>query len=221
MLFNALAVSATLLASIGAPLPQAPAAPGSLKFTAPKGWDTRAPSSAMRVGEFAVPGVNGSAELVLYDFGGTGGSVDANIQRWVGQMQQPDGKPTSEVAKRETKTINGLDISLLDVSGTVRRRDAAGRNGETQQPRLPHAHGGHHDAARSVLPQVRWPGRDDRGMGHRLQSIPQQPEVRTINRRRARTAEPSAETLVRAGVSWTARRRRRGRSIATRSTRGR
>ena len=118
MLFNALALSATLFASIGAPAPQAPAAPGSLKFTAPKGWETRAPSSAMRVGEFAVPGVNGSAELVVYYFGGTGGSVDANIQRWLGQMQQPDGKPTSEVAKRETKTINGLDVSLLDVSGT-------------------------------------------------------------------------------------------------------
>ena len=118
MLFNALAISAALLASIVAPLPQAPAAPGSLKFAAPKGWETRAPSSAMRVGEFAVPGVNGSAELVVYYFGGTGGSVDANIQRWLGQMQQPDGKPTSEVAKRETKTINGLDVALLDVSGT-------------------------------------------------------------------------------------------------------
>ncbi len=60
----------------------------------------------------------GSAELVIYYFGGTGGSVDANIQRWLGQMQQPDGRATSEVAARETRTINGLKVSLLDVSGT-------------------------------------------------------------------------------------------------------
>ena len=118
MLFKAVALTATLLASIIGPAAQAPAAPGSLKFSAPKGWETRAPSSAMRVGEFAVPGVKGSAELVVYYFGGTGGSVDANIQRWLGQMQQPDGKATSDVARRESKTINGLDVSLLDVSGT-------------------------------------------------------------------------------------------------------
>ena len=198
MLFNALAVSATLLASIGAPLPQAPAAPGSLKFTAPKGWETRAPSSAMRVGEFAVPGVNGSAELVVYYFGGTGGSVDANIQRWVGQMQQPDGRPTSEVAKRETKTINGLDISLLDVSGTYVAEMRPGATEKHNSPGFRMRTAVITTPRGSVLPQVRWPGRDYRGMGHRLQSVPQQPEVRTIavaarrerNRRRKRWCAP-------------------------------
>ncbi len=75
----------------------------------------------MRVAEFVLPGRDaaaGSAELVIYYFGGTGGSVDANIQRWLGQMQQPDGRATSEVAAREAKTINGLKVALLDVSGT-------------------------------------------------------------------------------------------------------
>jgi hypothetical protein len=94
--------------------------PGALKYTAPPGWQSRAASSSMRVAEFVLPGRDaaGSAELVIYYFGGTGGSVDANIQRWLGQMQQPDGRATSEVAARETKTINGLKIALLDVSGT-------------------------------------------------------------------------------------------------------
>jgi hypothetical protein len=94
--------------------------PGALKYTAPSGWQGRAASSSMRVAEFVLPGRDaaGSAELVIYYFGGTGGSVDANIQRWLGQMQQPDGRPTGEVAAREAKTINGLKIALLDVSGT-------------------------------------------------------------------------------------------------------
>ena len=55
---------------------------------------------------------------MVYYFGGSGGSVDANIQRWLGQMKQPDGRDTASVAKRESRTINTLAVSLLDVSGT-------------------------------------------------------------------------------------------------------
>lgn len=117
MLLQALALTAGLLVSGF----QAPAPPGSLKFTAPVGWQSRSPSSSMRVAEFVLPGRDtaaGSAELVVYYFGGTGGSVDANIQRWLGQMQQPDGRATSDVARRDARTINGLKVSLLDVPGT-------------------------------------------------------------------------------------------------------
>ena len=117
MLLHSFALSIVVLVSAV----QAPAAPGSLKFTAPPGWQTRAASSTMRVAEFVLAGRDaaaGSAELVIYYFGGGGGSVDANIQRWLGQMQQPDGRATSDVATKEAKTINGLKVSLLDVSGT-------------------------------------------------------------------------------------------------------
>jgi hypothetical protein len=117
MLLQSFALSIVALFSVL----QTPAAPGSLKFTAPPGWQTRAASSTMRVAEFVLPGRDaaaGSAELVIYYFGGGGGSVDANIQRWLGQMQQPDGRATSDVAARAAKMINGLKVSLLDVSGT-------------------------------------------------------------------------------------------------------
>jgi hypothetical protein len=93
-------------------------AAGTIKFTAPDGWQTRAAASSMRVAEFVLPGPAGDAELVVYYFGGGGGSVDANIQRWLGQMQQPDGSATADKAKRESRTINGLKVSTLDVSGT-------------------------------------------------------------------------------------------------------
>jgi hypothetical protein len=33
-------------------------------------------------------------------------------------MQQPDGKPSAAVARRDTRTINGLAVTLVDVSGT-------------------------------------------------------------------------------------------------------
>lgn len=92
-----------------------------LTYTAPPAWKPVTTSSSMRVAQFALPRAAGDSEdgeLVIYYFGGSGGSVDANIDRWVGQMQQPDGKPSSAVMKRESRTINGLKVTLVDVSGT-------------------------------------------------------------------------------------------------------
>lgn len=48
---------------------------------------------------------------------GQGGSVDANVDRWVGQFQQANGKPSKDVAKVEKKTIHGLKVTTIDVSG--------------------------------------------------------------------------------------------------------
>jgi len=75
----------------------------------------------MRVAEFTLPRAAGDAEdaqLVIYYFGGEGGGVEANIDRWLGQMKQPDGRASSAVAKRQVRTVNGLKVTLLDVTGT-------------------------------------------------------------------------------------------------------
>jgi hypothetical protein len=109
-----------LLATLALAPVQAPAQ-ATLTFNAPRGWQPRDASSTMRVAEFVLPGKDGAAgnaEIVIYYFGGSGGSVDANIQRWLSQVQQPDGRATADVAVRETRTINGLKVSLLDVTGT-------------------------------------------------------------------------------------------------------
>lgn len=92
-----------------------------LTFTAPAGWKSVPSSSSMRVAQFALPRAVGDAqdaELVVYYFGGSGGTVEANMQRWIGQMQQPDGSPSSTLAKRSTRTVNGLVATIVDVSGT-------------------------------------------------------------------------------------------------------
>jgi hypothetical protein len=94
---------------------------GGLTFSAPPEWKSVPTSSSMRVAQFALPHAPGDpqdAELVIYYFGGSGGTVDANIQRWIGQMEQPDGRPSSAVAKQSRRTINGLAATLVDVSGT-------------------------------------------------------------------------------------------------------
>jgi hypothetical protein len=95
-------------------------APG-IAFTTPGGWKTVKTSSTMRVAQYVVPRAAGDAqdaELVVYYFGGSGGTVEANIDRWVGQMTQPDGRPSSAVMKRQSRTINGLKVTLVDVPGT-------------------------------------------------------------------------------------------------------
>jgi hypothetical protein len=92
-----------------------------LTYTKPDAWNAVKTTSTMRVAQFVVPraaGDTADAELVVYYFGGTGGSVDANIDRWIGQMEQPDGRPSSAVAIRSRRTVNGLDLTLVDVSGT-------------------------------------------------------------------------------------------------------
>ena len=100
-----------------------------LNFVTPEGWRQSPPGSSMRVAEFALPRAAGDAEdaqLIVYYFGGTGGSVDANIERWVGQMQQADGKPSASVAKRASRQVNGLALTLVDVSGTYVAEKAPG-----------------------------------------------------------------------------------------------
>lgn len=94
---------------------------GSLAFTPPAGWQSRASASAMRVAEFVVPKAAGDAEdaeVIVYYFGGSGGSVEANVDRWIGQMQQPDGSASKDKATRRSQTVNGLAVSTVDVSGT-------------------------------------------------------------------------------------------------------
>jgi hypothetical protein len=108
-----------------------------LTFSTPEGWRQSAGGSAMRVAEFTLPHADGDAEdaqLIVYHFGGQGGSVDANIQRWVGQMRQPDGKPSSTVARRQTRTVNGLTVTLVDVGGTYVAEMAPGAGARHNKP---------------------------------------------------------------------------------------
>ena len=114
-------VVAALLLTLAGPFGIQSAKPGSLAYTAPAAWSARAASSSMRVAEFVIPRANGDAEdgeLIVYYFGTGAGTADANIDRWIGQMQQPDGSSTKEKARRSTQTVNGLIVTEVDVSGT-------------------------------------------------------------------------------------------------------
>jgi hypothetical protein len=97
------------------------ALPAALRYDVPVGWISRPPASTMRVAEFSLPKAPGETEdaaLAIFFFGGQGGSVDANLDRWIGQMSQPDGKPSKSVARTTHLTSHGLTVTLVDVTGT-------------------------------------------------------------------------------------------------------
>ena len=103
---------------------------GELRSRAPEGWVTEKTSSTMRVAQYKLPRVEGDKDdgsLVLYYFGSTqGGTAQANIDRWIGQMQQPDGSSSKDKAKSETMTVNGLKVTTVDVTGTYTAEMAPG-----------------------------------------------------------------------------------------------
>ncbi len=87
-------------------------AAGRLAAAARREHACGSPSSSSRAA-----GDTEDAELIVYFFGPGRGRVDANIDRWVGQMEQPDGGAEGK-ARRDAQTVNGLKVTMVDVSGT-------------------------------------------------------------------------------------------------------
>ncbi|MDB4975559.1 MAG: hypothetical protein JWN48_3900 [Myxococcaceae bacterium] len=98
-----------------APVPTEPAKAGGLTWSAPDAFIRRAPKSSMRVAEYGLKGTP-QAELGVFYFGADqGGTVEANMTRWVGQFTQADGSATKP--KRSEREIQGVKVSLVEASG--------------------------------------------------------------------------------------------------------
>lgn len=88
---------------------------GGLTWRAPGPLTRRAPKSQMRVAEYGVEG-DPSAELAVFYFGSDqGGSIEANMTRWIGQFTQPDGSQTK--AKRDERNVKGIPVALVEATG--------------------------------------------------------------------------------------------------------
>ncbi|MGD8375222.1 MAG: hypothetical protein PVF68_03705 [Acidobacteriota bacterium] len=104
-----------------------------LSFAVPERWVEEQPSSGMRQAQYAIPRAEGDpadGECALFVFPGTGGSVEANLQRWYGQFTQPDGGSTEEEANVERFEAGGMPVTLVDVSGTY----SGGMSGDGPSP---------------------------------------------------------------------------------------
>ncbi len=99
------------------------AAGSGATWTAPDGWRDVPPASSMRVGQWAAGAGGGEVECALFHFPGGGGGIEANILRWIGQFEQPDGVPSTERAERSQAVVDGVDVSLVKVAGTFVTQD--------------------------------------------------------------------------------------------------
>lgn len=99
----------------------AQSAAGEVRYKVPDGWNEEKPTSDMRAAQYKLPKAEGDTEdalLILYYFGqGQGGSAQANIDRWIGQIVQTDGQPSKQKAKIGTEIVNGLAVDTVDLTG--------------------------------------------------------------------------------------------------------
>jgi len=113
-----LATIALAVAALAADAPTQTIEARGLTFKAPKAWKSSRPSSSMRAAQLMIDPVQGdseSAELVVFVFPGSAGTVEANIERWRGQFQDKDGKtPKAVTEKRKGKNV---DVTYVEIAG--------------------------------------------------------------------------------------------------------
>lgn len=89
----------------------------NLDFELPAAWQQLEPSSSMRIAQARIPGEAGPGELAVFYFGaGQGGGVDANIERWIQQMEVG----ADESPKRDSFQVGDFTVTWVDVGGTLK-----------------------------------------------------------------------------------------------------
>ncbi|MEK6704036.1 MAG: hypothetical protein AABZ53_17400 [Planctomycetota bacterium] len=86
-------------------------------MTLPPAWKRNPPANQMRLAEAQVPDASGDpAKVCLVVFSTAGGTVEENVARWAGQVRDAKGQPVP--GKTESQTVNGLKISVVEMTGT-------------------------------------------------------------------------------------------------------
>ena len=93
----------------------------AIQWKVPDGWHTAQNPNSMRLATYHVSDTVNGAEVTVTR---AGGSVEANIQRWLGQFA--DAGPE----KRTVKRVHGVKVTVVEVSGTY----LGGMSGGTPAP---------------------------------------------------------------------------------------
>ena len=101
---------------------------GPFTFVAPKEWAEKPITSSMRAAQYTWSEKSGEqAELVVYYFGeGGAGGVEANLERWLGQITQANGKPSKDIAKIEKTKFAGQEATVVSVGGRLTTQQMPG-----------------------------------------------------------------------------------------------
>ena len=106
------------------PLDTAAAQEASLSWKAPPRWESMPNPSSMRLATYRVPRAAGDAADADVSVSQAGGAVDANINRWIGQFEGEAAKN----AKRTTRKVAGLDVTIVEIEGTYLGGMGMGKN---------------------------------------------------------------------------------------------
>ena len=91
----------------------------ALTLKIPKHWRQDSARKPLRLATFQIPPTKGDkeqAELAVYNFPGGGGSVEANIGRWVGQFESKGRKQKITIGK-----AGDSRYYVVEVSGTYNK----------------------------------------------------------------------------------------------------
>ena len=95
-------------------------ADGKIILEAPESWQRKKPQTNIIEHEFAAPKAEGDEADGRLTVMGAGGSIDDNINRWIGQFTQPDGGSTKERATVKKLAVGGQEVHWVDISGTFK-----------------------------------------------------------------------------------------------------
>ncbi|MBE7488651.1 hypothetical protein HS121_10385 [bacterium] len=91
-----------------------------MQFLVPEEWQSKQPTSMMRIYQVNIPPVEGdTSEGEIAFFAPIGGSIQDNIDRWIGQFSQPDGSDPKSKAVVEDIKGDKYPIKLVSVPGTM------------------------------------------------------------------------------------------------------
>ncbi|MBP7147497.1 MAG: hypothetical protein KBD01_08125 [Acidobacteria bacterium] len=106
-------------ASVAPPPPGSGTGENSVSWTAPEGWTSEVPNSALRRAQYRLPGSAGEGQCTIFYFGPQqGGGPEANAERWAEQFQAPGGGSSREAMKSSKSTINGIPVTVVEIAGT-------------------------------------------------------------------------------------------------------
>jgi hypothetical protein len=91
---------------------------GKLALTAPAGWTKKDPVSRIVEVEFAISPAKGDETPGRLTAMGAGGSVESNIDRWVGQFVGPGGAAAKP--QRDKTNVSGCEVEVVDLAGTYK-----------------------------------------------------------------------------------------------------
>lgn len=101
-------------ASSAAARATAPSGPTEIAWDAPATWQKDETPRPMRRATYKIPRASGDAEDAELSISQAGGTVDMNVNRWVGQFETSGPDAT----KRSERKVGDLKVTMLEVKGT-------------------------------------------------------------------------------------------------------